>query len=66
MDSKEKLQIQIDALQSLNYKTFWTFENDEPRMKTVVVYEEVIREINDRRHAIFCAAVIHALIKAFF
>lgn len=65
MNDVEKLQIQIEALEELNYKTFWTFENDEPRMKTVVVYSDVLKSINDRKSAIFISGVIHSLIKAF-
>jgi hypothetical protein len=65
MDNVVKLQIEIEALEELTYKTLWTFENDEPRMKTVVLYSDVVEAINDRKNTIYVSAVIHALIKIF-
>ena len=40
---------QIDVLSKLEHKTFWTFEKDEPRMKTVVLYSDVVKSINELR-----------------
>lgn len=65
MSNKQKLLDQIEVLESFDYKTFWTFENDEPRMKSVIIFSDIIDEINKRKHAIFCAKVVDALRWAF-
>ena len=65
MEDEEKLRVQIEALEELNYKTFWTFENDEPRMKTVVIYGDVLESINSRKSAIHISRIIQSLINTF-
>lgn len=60
-----KLLIQIEALEELEYKSFWTFEKDEPRIKTVVLYSDIIDSINQRKAAIFAKKLIETLIKIF-
>lgn len=65
MDNVVRLQIQIEALEELQYNTLWTFENNEPRMKTVVLYSDVVKAINDRKNAIQMKALIDTLIKIF-
>jgi len=64
-DTHEKLEVEMDALGELEHKTFWTFENDEPVMKTVVLFSDVVKSINDRQNTIFASKLIHALIKTF-
>lgn len=65
MEDEEKLRIQIEVLKELEYTTVWTFENNEPMMKTVVMFHEVIKSMNERRAAIHASHVIQALINAF-
>jgi hypothetical protein len=42
----EILKEKIKVLEQLEHKTFWTFEQDEPKMKTVVLYSDVIKIMN--------------------
>jgi hypothetical protein len=60
-----ELKTQIEALESLEYKTFWTFEGDEPRMKTVVIYSDVVKAVNDRKNAIFAARLVETMNRIF-
>lgn len=49
MEEKERLQIEIDLLMSLNHVQAWTGSLDELRQRSYVLYSDIIAGINERR-----------------